>query len=113
VVSDYVKLPEFISFLKLRGSYASIRNDVSSPTIGPAPFSSITAFGGSTAASLFNNPLGYGSTYTSPYNGPDYSLKTSYLTNKPYNGQTAGYASNVLFIPNIQTSTRVNYEEGF
>jgi TonB-linked SusC/RagA family outer membrane protein len=113
VVSDYVKLPEFISFLKLRGSYASIRNDVSSPTIGPAPFSSITAFGGSTAASLFNNPLGYGSTYTSPYNGPDYSLKTSYLTNKPYNGQTAGYASNVLFIPNIQTSTRVNWEQGF
>jgi TonB-linked SusC/RagA family outer membrane protein len=113
VVSDYVKLPEFISFLKLRGSFASIRNDVSSPTIGPAPFSSITAFGGGTAASLFNNPLGYGSTYTSPYNGPDYSLKTSYLTNKPYNGQTAGYASNVLFIPNIKTSTRVNWEQGF
>jgi hypothetical protein len=89
VVSDYIKLPEVISFLKLRGSYANVKADASSSTIGPAPFSSITAFGGSTGASLFNNPLGYGSTYTSPYNGPDYSLNTSFRTNKPYNSQTA------------------------
>ncbi|WP_439698814.1 SusC/RagA family TonB-linked outer membrane protein [Mucilaginibacter sp. AW1-7] len=113
VISDYIKLPEAISFLKARGSYANVRADVSSPTIGPAPFSSITAFGGSTGPSLFNNPLGYGSTYTSPYNGPDYSLNPSYSTSKPYNNTTAGYATNSLYINNIKTSTRVNYEEGF
>lgn len=113
VISDYVKMPEFISFLKARGSYANVKADASSSTIGPAPFSSITAFGGSTGASLFNNPLGYGSTYTSPYNGPDYSLNTSYSTSKPYNNTTAGYATNYLYINNIKTSTRVNYEEGF
>ncbi len=113
VVSDYIKLPEVVSFLKLRGSYANVKSDASSSTIGPAPFSSITAFGGSTGASLFNNPLGYGSTYTSPYNGPDFSLNTSFQTNKPYNSQTAGYATDYLYANGIKTSTRVNYEEGF
>ncbi|RWY52603.1 SusC/RagA family TonB-linked outer membrane protein [Mucilaginibacter gilvus] len=113
VVSDYVKLPEVISFLKLRASYASIIRDASSSTIGPAPFSSITAFGGGIAPSLFNNPLGYGSTYTSPYNGPTYELTPSYLTSKPYSGQTAAYAATSLFQDGIKTSTRINWEQGF
>ncbi len=113
VVSDYIKMPDFISYLKGRASYSNIRSDATSTTIGPAPFSSITAFGGSTGASLFNNPLDYGTTYNSPYNGPDYSLNTSYATSKPYNSQTAGYASNYLYQNGIKTSTRVNYEEGF
>lgn len=113
VVSDYIKMPSFISYLKARASYSNIRSDATSTTIGPAPFSSITAFGGGTAASLFNNPLGYGTTYTSPYNGPDYSLNTSYATSKPYNSQTAGYASDYLYQNGIKTSTRINYEEGF
>ncbi|HTI60418.1 SusC/RagA family TonB-linked outer membrane protein [Mucilaginibacter sp.] len=113
VISDYVKLPDFISFLKARFSYANIRSDATSSTIGPAPFSTITAYGGSTGPSLFDNPLGYGTTYNSPYNGPDYSLLSSYSTGKPYNNQTAGYGPNSLFEQNIKTSTRVNYEEGF
>ncbi|TWR29605.1 SusC/RagA family TonB-linked outer membrane protein [Mucilaginibacter pallidiroseus] len=113
VVSDYIKMPEFITFLKGRASYSNIRSDATSTTIGPAPFSSITVYGGGTGASLFNNPLGYGSTYTSPYNGPDYSLNTSFSTSKPYNSQTAGYATDYLYQNGIKTSTRVNYEEGF
>ncbi len=113
VVSDYVKLPEYISFLKLRGSYANIRGTETSPTIGPAPFSSITAFGGSTGPSLFDNPLGYGTVYTSPYNGPTYGLNTSFSTAKPYNSETAGYSSTSIYQNGITTSTRVNYEEGF
>jgi len=113
VVSDYIHLPDFISFLKVRASYSNVRSDATSPTIGPAPFSTITAFGGSTGASLFDNPLGYGSVYTSPYNGPNYSLNGSYSIAKPYNGEAAGYASNSLYQNNILTSTRLNYEEGF
>lgn len=112
VVSDYVKVPAFISFLKVRGSYANIRTDATSPTIGPAPFNSITALGGSTGNSLFTNPLGYGNTYLSPYNGPDYSLQSFYSTSKPYNNQAAGYGTNNLFAQGLKTSTRVNYEEG-
>lgn len=115
VISDYVDLPHFISFLKARASYSNIRSDATSTTIGPAPFNSITVYGGTTSGSnpLMYNPLGYGSTYTSPYNGPDYSLVTSYSTSKPYDSQTAGYASDYLYQNGIKTSTRVNYEEGF
>ncbi|TVT39577.1 SusC/RagA family TonB-linked outer membrane protein [Hymenobacter setariae] len=112
VLSDYLGLPKAISFLKVRGSFANIRTDATSATIGPAPFNSITALGGSTGNSLFTNPLGYGNTYNSPYNGPDYSLQSFYTTSKPYNNQTAGYGTNNLFAPGITTSTRVNYEEG-
>ncbi|MCC8409827.1 SusC/RagA family TonB-linked outer membrane protein [Mucilaginibacter sp. UR6-1] len=113
VISDYVKLPEAISFLKARASFSNIRSDATSTTIGPAPFNSITALGGSTGSSLFTNPLGYGTTYNSPYNGPDYSLVSAYSTSKPYNSQTAGYAPDYLYQNGIKTSTRVNYEEGF
>jgi TonB-linked SusC/RagA family outer membrane protein len=115
VISDYVKLPEIISFLKARASYSNIRSDATATTIGPAPFNSITVYGGTTSGAnpLNYNPLGYGSTYMSPYNGPDYSLSTNYSTSKPYNNQTAGYASDYLYQNNIKTSTRVNYEEGF
>jgi hypothetical protein len=118
VVSDYIKMPEFISFLKGRASFSNIRSDATATTIGPAPFNSITVFGGNTSANsslnpLYYNPLGYGTTYNSPYNGPDYSLNTSYATSKPYNSQTAGYASDYLYQNGIKTSTRVNYEEGF
>ena len=113
VISDYIKLPTFISFLKARFSYANIRSDATSSTIGPAPFSTITAFGGSTGPSLFDNPLGYGTTYNSPYNGPTYALNTSYSTSKPYNSQTAGAGPDNLYASGIKTSTRVNYEEGF
>lgn len=113
VVSDYIHLPEFMSFLKVRASYSNVRSDATSPTIGPAPFSTITAFGGSTGPSLFDNPLGYGSVYTSPYNGPTYALNSSYSIAKPYNSQAAGYATNSLYQNNIITSTRLNYEEGF
>jgi TonB-linked SusC/RagA family outer membrane protein len=113
VLSDYIKLPDAITFLKGRFSYANIRGDRNSATIGPAPYSSITAFDGGTGPSLFDNPLNYGTTYNSPYNGPDYLLNTSASISKPYNNQTAGYASDYLYQDGIKTSTRVNYEEGF
>ncbi len=118
VVSDYVTLPAAISFLKVRGSFANIRTDATSTTIGPAPFNSITAFSGQTLSNspdinpLFYNPLDYGNVYASPYNGPAYILQSFYSTSKPYNNQTAGYGTDNLFAPRITTSNRVNYEEG-
>lgn len=119
VISDYVKLPEVISFLKARASFSTVKADASSTTIGPAPFNAISVYGGQTTTSnpksnpLFLNPLGYGSVYQSPYNGPSYQLSSFYLTSKPYNGQPAASASDFLYQPGIKTSTRVNYEEGF
>ena len=115
VVSDYIKLPNTISFFKLRASYASVHGDATSPTIGPAPFNSIRAFGhtSNVGTSLFDNPLNYGNNYESPYGGPDYSLVSVYSTSKPYNNQAASAYTGNLYDPNIQTFNRVNYEEGF
>lgn len=113
VLSDYVRFPSVFSFVKLRGSYASVHGDATSSTIGGAPFNSITAFGTSpSGSSLFDNPLGYGSNYASPYGGPDYSLASVYSTSKPYNNQTAAYYTGNLYDPNIKTFNRINYEAG-
>ncbi|WP_246001713.1 carboxypeptidase-like regulatory domain-containing protein [Mucilaginibacter gracilis] len=115
VLTDYLSIPKAISFLKLRGSYAEVRGADSPATIGPAPFSNITALGGGANKSnpLFSNPLDYGQAYASPYNGPGYSLLSSYTTSKPYNNQAAGYGSDALYQQGIVTSDRTNYEGGF
>lgn len=113
-LSDYVNLPKFISFLKLRASYATVHGDATSATVGVAPFNTITAFGANpSGTSLFDYPLDYGSNYASPYGGPDYSLSSVYSTSKPYNNQTAAYYTSNLYDPNIKTFNRVNYEAGF
>ncbi len=113
-VSDYLVMPSFISFLKFRGSHATVHGDATSSTIGMAPYNSITALNSSpTGISLFDYPLGYGSNYSSPYGGPDYGLQAVYATNKPYNNQSAAYYSSSLFDPNIKTFNRKNFEEGF
>lgn len=114
VLSDYIQLPKAISFLKIRASYANVKGDATSPTIGVAPFTTITAFGSSPSGqSIYDYPLDYGNNYLSPYGGPDYSLDTPYSSRKPYNNQPAAYANSNLYDPNLKPFTRVNYEEGF
>ena len=44
---------------------------------------------------------------------PSYELNSSYSTGKPYNNQSAAYYTDNLHDPNIKSSVRVNYEEGF
>lgn len=113
VVSDYIKLPKVISYLKFRGSYASVRTDDTSPTVGPAPFNSIAAYRTpASGLSLYDNPLGYGNLYTSPYGGPAYSVSPAYSTSKPYNSQTAASYSDNLFQSDLKTAVRVSNEEG-
>jgi hypothetical protein len=116
VISDYVKLPEIISFLKIRASYASVRSDATSATVGMAPYNSLGSVFGNISTnpgtSLFDYPLDYGNSYLSPYGGPDYSLIAVYSTSKPYNGQPAASATSNLYDPSIKTFKRVNYEEG-
>lgn len=113
VLSDYLDLPKAISFLKLRGSFASVRGVPTSETVGMAPFSSISAFGNTPSGnSLYDYPLDYGNNYLSPYGGPDFSLASAYSTSKPYNNQTAAYYTSNLFDPNIKSSLRLSYEQG-
>ena len=114
VISDYVHLPDVISFLKIRGSYATVHGDATQPTIGMAPFSTISAFGHQpSGTSLYDYPLNYGDNYLSPYGGPDYSLIPVFSTSKLYNNQPAAVYSDAIVDPNIKTFNRVNYEQGF
>ncbi|PWT98706.1 MAG: SusC/RagA family TonB-linked outer membrane protein [Bacteroidetes bacterium] len=114
VITDYIHLPEFISFLKVRASFAAVHGDATSATVGVAPYNTITAFGaGPSGTSLYDYPLGYGNNYLSPYGGPDYSLVAVYSTSKPYNNQTAAYYTSNLYDPNIKPFNRVSYEGGF
>jgi TonB-linked SusC/RagA family outer membrane protein len=114
VLSDYVQLPSVISFAKVRGSYATVHGDATSPTVGMAPFSTISAFGNTPSGnSLYDYPLDYGNNYLSPYGGPDYSLAAAYSTVKHYNNQPAAVYTDNLYDPAIKTFNRVNFEEGF
>jgi hypothetical protein len=97
VISDYVKLPEVISFLKLRASYASAKSPSTSTYIGPAAY-----------------PLGYGDPYVSAYGGPSYSLSDpAYSIGTVYNGQSGAYAPSNVIDPNIKSSQLTSSEFGF
>ena len=96
VVSDYVKMPRAISFFKLKGSYANVRDGGTSAYIGPSSY-----------------PVGYGAAYTTSYDGPTYSLVNKvYNTRLDYNNTSAAYYTDNLY-DQIQTAARTNYEGGF
>lgn len=101
VVSEALELPEAISLLKLRGSYAKVGGAFNASRIGPVP-----------SISLTGNPLGYGSTYTSPYDGPSYSNSPVYNTSLVYNNQPGAYYSNTITNPNLQPAFSTANEFG-
>jgi TonB-linked SusC/RagA family outer membrane protein len=98
VISDYVKLPQAISFLKLRGSYANVKDGLTRSTIGSTP-------GGSF-------PLNYGENYSSSYDGPTYQNSAVYSTPLVYNNQPAGYFTNTLNNQGIKPAATSQYEVG-
>lgn len=102
VISDYVKMPGAISFLKVRGSLANVKDGGTTPYIG-ASFQSLGA----------SSPVGYGNSYYTPYDGPTYGLSTPfYYTNYTYNNQTGAVAPNYVIDKNIKPSSRSSYEFG-
>jgi len=97
VISDYVKLPEVISFLKVRASYASAKSPNTQQYIGPAAY-----------------PLGYGNPYVSVYGGPSYSLSNpAYSINTVYNGTTGASAPLNAIDSSIKSSEVTSVEYGF
>ncbi len=100
VVSDYVKLPTVISFLKFRGSYAQVRGGGSfvSNTIGATP----------------NNayPLGYGTEYSTTYGGPSYAFNDVYNTGVGYNNTTEAKFTSNLVDENVKPDNRTSTELG-
>lgn len=100
VISDYVKLPTLISFLKLRGSMAVVKSGGLSTT---------STIGATHNASY---PLSYGSYYYSSYEGPTYGLAQVYSTPLVYNNSPAAYYTNNLFDPELRPNSRTGYEGG-
>ncbi len=100
VISDYVKLPTAISFLKVRGSYANVKS----------AGSSVTSYIGATPNATY--PIGYGSEYFSSYDGPTYSLVTPYNTALGYNNQPYATYPNNIIDPAISPDSRSNIEMG-
>ncbi|SFD02073.1 TonB-linked outer membrane protein, SusC/RagA family [Chitinophaga sp. CF118] len=98
VISDYVKMPSAISFLKLRASYAESKdggtNKYFSPNVG-------TLAGG-----------GYGYTFNSPYDGPSYRFTQTYRLSSYYKNQNSAVYSDELVDNNIKTANRKAYEFG-
>jgi TonB-linked SusC/RagA family outer membrane protein len=94
-LTDYINLPSAISFLKVRGSFARVKEAFTQADIGPSAF-----------------PVGYGDAYRSSYDGPTYGTTVAYNIARPYNNESAAYFSNSLLDPNIEPSSRTNYEAG-
>ena len=94
VVSDYVNLPEVVSFLKFRGSYANVKDGLTSSTI--------------------DNRVGTysGENYNSPYDGPSYQNNTVYSNGFYYNNQTGASFGNELSNPNLNPSETSQTEFG-
>ncbi len=100
VLSDYIDLPAVISFFKLRGSYANVKDGLTRSTIGTTP-------------SLGDgNPLGYGEQYYSPYDGPAYSNSAVYSTPFAYNNQPSAYYTGTLNNPGLNPSSTSQTEIG-
>jgi TonB-linked SusC/RagA family outer membrane protein len=95
VLTDYLKLPEFVSFFKLRASYANVKGGLTNPMIGPAGY-----------------PIGYGTPYSTTYDGPSFANSSVYSTPLVYNGRPAAYFTNLLSNPNLQPFSRTNIEYG-
>lgn len=101
VISEYVKLPEVISFLKFRATYANVKNTNTSSNIGPA-----------WQASGYGNPLSYGDTYSSAYDGPNYTTSNAYNISRPYNNQPAASYTTQLANPNTKANSNETTEFG-
>jgi TonB-linked SusC/RagA family outer membrane protein len=115
VVTDYVKLPEFVSFLKVRASFADVKGALTSPTIGTAYNAFETTANGSPTFNAYpvSNLLGYGSEYYTPYNGPNYLNQSASAAAKYYNNTSSVVLSNTIPDKNLKPYDVTSYEFGF
>ncbi len=88
VVSDYMKLPQAVSFFKLRASYADVKGALTQSTI-PSAYTAVT---GISTGSL----LGYGTDLYTSYDGPSYTNQNTYSLATYYNGTSSVNYSNTI-----------------
>ncbi len=113
VVSDYITMPAFISFVKLRASAANVKGGLTSPTVGTA-YNEVTS---AVTTGIFNsqpvgNLLGYGSELYSTYDGPNYTNASPSGPGTFYNGLPSISLSNTLYNPDLKPYSVTSYEGG-
>jgi len=113
VVNDYVKLPEFISFLKLRASFADVKGGLTSPYIGSS-YNAVqsTALGTGWNSQPVGNLLGYGTELYTPYNGPTYQNSNPSAPATYYGGTPSVNLSNTIANAHIKPFDVQSYEYG-
>jgi TonB-linked SusC/RagA family outer membrane protein len=104
-LKDYLNLPSFISFAKVRASFADVKGGLTQSTI-PSAFTAIT--GTSTNGGL----LGYGSDLYSSYDGPSYANQNAYAFQSYYNGTPSVGYSNTIANSSLKPFDRTSYEGG-
>ncbi|MDF2433365.1 MAG: hypothetical protein JWP44_2996 [Mucilaginibacter sp.] len=113
VVNDYIKLPAFISFFKIRGSFADVKGALTSPYIGSS-YNALqsTALGTGWNSQPVGNLLGYGSEYYTPYNGPNYANSNPNSSTPYFNGTPSVNVSSTIANPKIKPYDVTSYEYG-
>lgn len=98
VISDYLKLPEAVSLLKARASYANVKDGLTRSTIGTNPSGAYA--------------LGYGSEYASSYDGPNYANSVGYGISPVYNNAPGATYSDKINNPALKPNTTEQIELG-
>jgi len=113
VVGDYIKLPDAISFFKLRASFADVKGGLTSPYIGSS-YNAVqsTALGTGWNSQPVSNLLGYGTELLTPYNGPTYANASPNSPATYYNGTPSVSLSNTIANPDIKPYSVKSYEFG-
>ena len=97
-LSKLMTIPHVKSW-KVRGSYAKVGSALTSSTIE------------STDVVLGSTVVGYGSSYKSPYDGPDYKNSSSYSIGLTQGKPSASY-TNTISNPNLKPSSSSAWEAG-
>lgn len=98
VISEYIKLPKEISFVKARASYAESKSGGTYSTFTP----DISNLAGSE----------YGYAYPSPYDGPSYQFSPTYNLSPNYNNISSARYTDQTISNSIKTNSRKAYEFG-
>ncbi len=98
VASDLFKNLGPISFLKIRASYANVKDGLTQSSIGSTPGASF--------------PLDYGDQYSSSYDGPTYQNSAVYNAPFGYNNIPGATFTNTLNNPNLKPNSTSQTEIG-
>jgi TonB-linked SusC/RagA family outer membrane protein len=98
-LTDYMKLPQFISFAKIRGSYAQVQGGLVASQIGSANIA-------------LGFPDWYGNELMTTYEGPTYRNQNTYTTTLPYNNQPGAVFTSTLANSSLKPFSVSSYETG-